>query len=177
MTDLLAALNVRRSLAQRPAVGDLPPAIKPTGVTLSASLLAAQVLPQLAPFGLVRIDVLGQRLVAHRQLAGDLFRAPLQLQQRAGLLLHPRRHQGRVAAALCTLLRELARLLGPVATAACVAAQLTADRGFAAAQQIGNLCDVVRGIHKAVNLISFDLAEVFVVQLATSTCRSRSLEC
>jgi hypothetical protein len=40
-----------------------------------------------------------------------------------------------------------------------------------------NLRDVVLGFHKAVNLISFNLAEVFVIHRATSTCRSRSLEC
>jgi hypothetical protein len=40
-----------------------------------------------------------------------------------------------------------------------------------------NLRDVVLGIHKAVNLISFNLAEVFVIHRATSTCRSGSLEC
>jgi hypothetical protein len=33
------------------------------------------------------------------------------------------------------------------------------------------------GFEEAVNLISFDLAEVFVIHRATSTGRSRSLEC
>ena len=72
--------------------------------------------------------------------------------------------------------RQLTGLFRPVATAARIATQLTADRGLAAAEQVCNLCDVVSGFHKAVNLISFNLAEVFVVQLVTSTCRSRSLE-
>jgi hypothetical protein len=39
-----------------------------------------------------------------------------------------------------------------------------------------NLRDVVLGFHKAVNLISFKLAEVFVIHRATSTCRSGSLD-
>jgi hypothetical protein len=38
------------------------------------------------------------------------------------------------------------------------------------------LRDVVLGFHKAVNLISFDLAEVFVIHRAIATCRSGSPE-
>jgi hypothetical protein len=39
------------------------------------------------------------------------------------------------------------------------------------------LRDGVQGLHEAVNLISFNLTEVFVIHRATSTCRSGSLEC
>jgi hypothetical protein len=39
------------------------------------------------------------------------------------------------------------------------------------------LRDAVLGFHKAGNLVSFNLAEVFVIHRATSTCRSGSLEC
>ena len=177
VTDLLAILDVQWALAQGPAIRDLPPAIKSAGITLSLLLLTTQVLPQLTAAGLVSVDILVDRLVAHRQLASDLFRAPLQLQQRSGLRLHPRRHQRGIATALCTLTRQLTGLFRPVATAARIATQLATDRGLAAAEQVCNLCDVVSGFHKAVNLISFNLAEVFVVQLATSTCRSRNLEC
>jgi hypothetical protein len=35
----------------------------------------------------------------------------------------------------------------------------------------------VQGFHEAMNLISFNLAEVFVFHRVTSTCRSGSLEC
>ena len=107
--------------------------------------------------GLVCVYVLVQFLVAHCQGARNPFRAPLHLQKRYGLILQPRCYQRSVAAA-CTLLRQLASLLGAVALTARIAAQVRADRGLAAAQQIRNLCDVVCGFHKAVNLISFDLA-------------------
>jgi hypothetical protein len=42
---------------------------------------------------------------------------------------------------------------------------------------LGNLRDVMMGFHRAVNLIYFDLAEVFVIHRATSTFRSGSLGC
>jgi hypothetical protein len=64
-----------------------------------------------------------------------------------------------------------------IATAAFVAAKLNADRGLVAPKMLSNLCDALIGFHEAVNLISFDLAEVFVIHRATSTGRSRSLEC
>ena len=165
------------ALAQGSAIGSLVPAITPAGVPLCLVFLAAQVLAQRAAAGLPRIDVLVERLVAHRQLACDLFRTPMQSEQHSGLLIHPMGHQCGIATAPGTLTRQLTCLFGPVATATCIAVQLTADRGLAAAQQMCNLCDVVSGFHKAVNLKSFNLAEVFVVQLTTSTCRSRSLEC
>ena len=61
MTHLLAALNVRRALAQRHAVGDLPLAITTTGVALYLLLLllllATQVLPQRGALSLVCINM------------------------------------------------------------------------------------------------------------------------
>jgi len=68
-------------------------------------------------------------------------------------------------------------LCGSVASTHGITAQLATDRGLVASKQLGNLCDVVLGFHKAVNLISFNLAEVFVIHRATSTCRFGSLEC
>jgi len=100
VTHLLAPFNVRRALAQWPAVEDLYPAIPTAGVALSLLLLAAQVLPQRAPAGLVRVYELVQRLVAYWKSASDLFRAPLQLQQRCGLILHRRCYKRSVAASL-----------------------------------------------------------------------------
>ena len=64
MTNLLSAFNVHRTLAQGSAVGDLPPAISPTCVTLSLLLLAAQVLSQLAALALVGIYMLVTRFMA-----------------------------------------------------------------------------------------------------------------
>ena len=58
-----------------------------------------------------------------------------------------------------------------------IAAQLAADLGLVASDQAGNLRHAVLGLHKASNLASFYLVEVFVIHRASSTCRSGSLEC
>ncbi len=42
-------------------------------------------------------------------------------------------------------------------------AKLTADRGFVAPKLLSNLCDTLIGFHEDINLISFDLVEVFVI--------------
>jgi hypothetical protein len=80
MTDLLTNFNVRRTLAQGPAVGALPSAASPTGVTPSLFHLAAQVFPQVAALGLVCVHVLVKHIVAYLQTASGLLGAPLQSQ-------------------------------------------------------------------------------------------------
>lgn len=81
MTNLLAAFNVHRTLAQGPSLGDLPPAIPPVSVAFSLLLLAAQVLLRPAVLALVSIHVVVKRFMAYRQLARHLLRTPLQLEQ------------------------------------------------------------------------------------------------
>ncbi len=68
-------------------------------------------------------------------------------------------------------------MFGSVASTPRIAAQIATDRGLVTSEQFGNLRDVVLDFHKAMNLISFNLAEVFVIHRATSTCRSGSLKC
>jgi hypothetical protein len=75
----------------------------------------------------------------------------------------PRLDFTRIATALGASQRQLTGLFGPIATATFVAAKLTADRGLVASKLLSNLCDALIGFHEAVNLISFDLAEVFVI--------------
>ena len=115
--------------------------------------------------------------MTHRQLARDLLRTPLQTQQNIRLTLDPWLNLSSIATALRAMQSKLTGLLGAIATAAFIAAKLTADRGLVAPKLISNLRDGLIGFHEAVNLISFDLAEVFVIHRATSTGRSRSLEC
>lgn len=62
-------------------------------------------------------------------------------------------------------------MLGNLAMMFLVAAKLTTDRGLVALKLKSNLCHVLIGFHEAVNLISFDLTEVFEIYLATSTGR------
>ena len=168
---------MRWALAQRPAVGDLSPAVSTTGVALSLLLLAPQVLPQGAAMRLVCINMQVQRFMANWQLAGDLLWAPLQPQQRTGLLFHPGRKGVGVAAQFGAFAGKFTSLFGSVASTPGIATQLATNRGLVSSKQSGNLRDVVPGFHKAVDLISLNLDEVLVIHRGTSTCKSGSLEC
>ena len=177
MTHLQALVNVRWALAQGSAVGDLSAAIPTTGVALSLLLLTTQVLPQRAATRLVCVNMQVKRFMAQWQFAGDLLGTPLQPQKLAGLLFHPGRKRAGVTARFRAFAGKFTSLFSFIASTPSIAAQLATDRGLVASKQSGNLRDVVLGFHKAVNLISFNLAEVFVIHRATSTCRSGSLEC
>ena len=161
-----AAGQIEHEDAQGSAVAALPLAISTTSVALSLLLLAARVLPQGTAMRLVCVNMQVQGFMTYWQLAGDLLRAPLQPQERTG-----------VAAQLRAFAGKFKGLFGSVASTPSIAAQLATDRGLAASKQSGNLRDVVLGFLRAVNLISFNLAEVFVIHRATSTCRSGSFEC
>ena len=163
MTHLLSSFDMRRPITQGAPVRDLAPSVPPAGVALSLLLLAAQVLPQLAASGLVGINMLVKRLMADWQLAGNLLRTPLHAQQIGRLLAHPGGHSRSVSALLRSLGRQLTGLLGPIAFKPAVARELPADSRFVSIQQLGNLSLIVSGFHKGVDLISFHLAEMFVI--------------
>ena len=173
MSHLQPLVNVRWALAQRSAVGDFSAAIPTTDVALFILLLATKVLPQRA----TRVNLQVERIMAHWQFAGDLLGTPLQPQKRTGLFFHPGRKGVGVAARFGAFVGKFTGLFGSVASTPSIATQLVPDRGLVTSKQSGNLRDVALGFHKAVNLINFNLAEVFVVHQATSTCRSGSLEC
>ena len=177
MTHLQALVNVRRALAQRSAVGNLSAAIPTTGEAFSLLLLTTQVLPQRAATLLVRENMQVKRFMAHWQFDGDLLGTPLQPQKRAGLLFHPGRKRAGVTAQFRAFADKFTGLFDLVASTLGIVTQLATDSGLVASKQLGNLGDVVLGLHKAVNQISFNLAEVFVIDRATSTCRSGSLKC
>ena len=58
---------------------------------------------------------------------------------------------------------KFAGLFGAIAFAPAVPDQLAANGGLAPIEQPGNLGLIVSGFHEGVNLISFGLAEVFVI--------------
>jgi len=165
MTDLLAALNARRALAQGPAFGDLPPAVSPASVALSPLLLAAQVVPQFAALALVCVHVLVKRLGA-----------PMQSQQGTALFFHQGLHHVRISASLGAFNRQFAGLFSSATSKPGIAILLAADRSLVASDQTGDLRDAVLDFHKAGNLVSFNLAEVFVIHRTTSTCRPETRE-
>jgi hypothetical protein len=66
---------------------------------------------------------------------------------------------------------QIACLLRPIATVAYVTAKLTTKCGLVVPKLIGNLCDALNGV----NLISFDLSEVYVIYRATTTSGQETL--
>jgi hypothetical protein len=102
------------------------------------------------------------RIKADGQLARNLPRAPLQLQQQLRLIIHRSWHCIGIAAALRSIGRHITSLLGAVAPRASVAAQLPTDCGLLPIQHLSNLSMVKYGSDESVNLITFSLAEVFV---------------
>jgi hypothetical protein len=177
MTHLQELVNVRWAFSQRPAVGDLSPVVSTIDVALSLLLLATQVLPQGADMRLVCLNMLVQRFMAHWQLAGDLLGATLKPQKLASLLSHPGHKCVGITARFRAFAGEFRGLFGPVASTPSISTQMATNRGLISSKQSGNLRDVVLSFHKTVNLITLNLAEVFVIHQATSTCRSGSLEC
>jgi len=90
--------------------------------------------------------------------------------------LPARKWPDNVASALQRFINlQLTVSLEPVAPRTRIATQLAAHRGLVASEQAGDLRDVVLGIHKAGNPVSFNSADVFAVHRATLTCRSGSL--
>ena len=100
-----------------------------------------------------------------------------QLKQRTGVLFHLGSKCIAVVARPKVFAGKFTGLFGSVASTPSIATQLVPDRGLVTSKQSGNLRDVALGFHKAVNVISFKLAEVFVINRINSTLRSRGLEC
>ena len=115
--------------------------------------------------------------MADGQLARNLLRAPLQLQQQLRLVIHPSWNRVSVATVLRSIGRHLTSLLRSVTPRASVAAQFPTDGGLVPIQQLGNLRLIVSSFDEGVNLISFSLAEVLVGHKQQRHARSRSLEC
>ena len=173
MTDLLATLNVFRALAQGPAVGDLPSEVSTTAEDLTLLLLVAQAFPQGAALGLIGVDMLVRRLVADYQTTRELLEAKLQSQEGIGLFLHPGCHRIQIATLLGVFSRQFTGLIRTVAPRV----RNAAYRGVATPDQGVALYYDVLSFHRAGNLLSFNLTEVFVTHRATSTYRSGNFEC
>jgi hypothetical protein len=174
MTDLLTTFNVRRALAKGPAVGGLPSTVSSTGLALYFLHLAAKVFSQVASLGLVCVHVMVKRLMAHTgKLLATCSRLHCNRNEAPACSFTP--GATLYALRLCSD-RSIAVLLGAVAARACTTAQLASGLGPFVSDQAGDLRDAVLGFHRAGDLVSFNLAEVFVIHRATSACKSGSLE-
>jgi hypothetical protein len=142
---------------------DLARLIPSARIALSLLILAAKVLPQRAASSFVQVNMLVKRLMTDWQFTCNLLRAPLQLKQAGSLLSHPRRQGGCVPTFLSTLGRSCAGLLWPVTFKAPNERNFPADVRFVSIKQVGDLNLIVPRFHKGVELITFNLAEMFIV--------------
>jgi hypothetical protein len=115
--------------------------------------------------------------MTYLQLTADLLRAHSQPQQRTGSLIHLCRNRAGVTTRLRAFADKVTGSFGSAASTPGNATQLATDRELVSSKQLGNFGDVLLHFHRAVNRISFNLDEVFVIHRGTSTCVSGSLEC
>ena len=107
--------------------------------------------------------MLVKRMMTDLQHACNLLRAPLQFKQAGGLLSHPGLNCGFVPAFFRTLGRSCVGLLWPITFNATISIKLPTDGRFMSIHQLGDLSLIVSGFHMGVDLVSFNLTEMFVV--------------
>ena len=83
--DVGASLNRFRPKSNGAPIWDLTASITATSIAFASLFLAAQEVPSIPTHRFVCVNLLLNRLVADRQLAGNLLRTPLQAEQRSHL--------------------------------------------------------------------------------------------
>jgi hypothetical protein len=179
MSDLITAYNDDQVFAKRSAIRDLPPGglANPWRTVLSFGSGNAS-FPQVAAMGLVCVHFLLERLMDHLQIAGDPFGAALQPQQQGfSKLLYARFHHVCIAAALGAQLPYHRLALDCTRESRYCSSARGGDSGIVMPNQAGDLRDAVQGYDETGTLLTFDLAEMFWIHWAATTCRAGILEC
>lgn len=167
---MLAAVDTGWALSNRHPHGDLPTPVLARAQPFAPGLLAPEVLVQAAALGFVSIDAQVNRLVADRKEPGNLLRAPVAADIGFNALPKGCGDLFGIAAVTRSLRRFAASLFGSVSLKPTATFDLTANGAGVSPKQAGNLGGGVLGSHKALDLVSFFSAEVFV-HWATSTWR------
>ena len=110
----------------------------------------------------VCIDLSVNRLVADRQLAGNLLGPPVKTKQESHLEQDLFINESSIATALRALIRQVLSFAGTISSTAGSTGQLSTSRRFMAAQNMGNLGLYLSCFHKYINLITFGLSEVYI---------------
>ena len=124
----------------------------------------------------VCIDLLVNRLMADRQLAGNLLGAPLQTEQESHLKKNLFVNASRITARLRTIMRQILSLAGTISSTARSTGHFSTNSRFMAPQNPGYLNLCLSCFHKRLNLITFGLAEVCIGHWASSTGRSKGYD-
>lgn len=169
VTHLTPCFNRSRTFGNGAPTNDLPAATLSAGLALAPLSLATKVFPECPSLSLVRVDVLVNRFVAHRQRGRYLFGTPLQIQPLSNQFARHRINLQSVAARLRSLLPKNLSLLGPITSQTRVTQNLPTDCRLMSTQYLGNRLGVLSCFHKCINLITFSLAEIFVAYKVTLT--------
>jgi hypothetical protein len=132
--------------------------------------LAPEVFVQAPALGFVGVDAQVDRLMADRKMPSNLLRAPVATDIGLNAIPKNGRNGFGIAAMAGALSRFAAGLFGSVTLGATATLDLTANGAGVSPKQAGYLGGGVLGSHKALDLVSFFSAEVFVYW-ATSTWR------
>ena len=123
----------------------------------------------------VCIDLLINRFMTDRQLAGNLLGAPLQTQERLSRAPDFWRNMRCITTALGSRLRQVLGLPGTISSRARSSRQLSANGRFMASQNPGNLNLRLSCFHKRLNLITFGLAEVYIGRMLLRLAGQKAL--
>lgn len=167
---MLAAVDTGWALSNGHPHGGLPTSVLARAQPFAPGLLASKVLVQAAALGFVSVNAQLDRLVADRKEPGNLLRAPVVADIRFNALPQARGDLFCIAAVTRSLRRFAAGLFGSVSLETTSTFDLTPNDAGVSPQQTGNLGGGVLGPHKALDLVSFFSAEVFV-HWATLTWR------
>lgn len=170
MPDVLAAVDTGRALINGHPHGDLPTSVLTHTQPFAPRLLAPKVLVQAVALGFVRVDAKVNRIAADRKVPSNLLRA--QVAADIGLNALPKGCGDLfgIAAVTRSLSRFAASLFCSVSLESTATFDLTSSGTGVSTKQSGYLGGGVLGSHKALDLVSFFSAEVFV-RWATSTWR------
>jgi len=168
--NVLAAVDTRWALSNGHSHGDLPTSVLSSTQPFTPRLLASEVLVQAAALGFVGVDTQVNRLMADRKESSNLLRAPVAADIGLNALPQACWNFFGIAAMTRSLSRFTASLFGSAPLEPTATFDLTPNGVGVSPKQAGNLGGGVLSSHKALDLVSFFSAEVFV-HWATSTWR------
>jgi hypothetical protein len=170
MPNVLAAVDAGRALRNGHPHGDLSTPVLASPKSFTPGLLASEVFVQAAALGFVGVDAQVDRLMADGKVPSNLLGTPVTADIGLNALPKTGRNGFGIAAQAGALDRFAAGLFSSVTLGAAATLDLAANGAGVSPHNAGNLGGGVLGSHKALDLVSFFSAAVFV-HWATSTWR------
>ena len=168
--NVLSAADAGRAQGNGHPHGDLATPVLSSPQPFTPGLLASEVFVQAPALGFVGVDAQVDRLMADGKVPSDLLGAPVTADKGINALTKTGRNGFGIAAVTGSLSRFAAGLISPATLKSTATPHPTPDSAGVSPHNAGNLGGGVLSSHKALDLVSFFSAEVFV-HWATSTWR------